>query len=352
VIPEPQSETIEVRSDERFDEAALAAYLAGRLEGAGADLRVRQFGGGAANLTYELDYGAFVYVLRRPSLGPVAPKSHDMGREHRVLARLHEAYDPAPRSFHFCDDESIIGAPFLVMERRRGIVVRRRAPAAFAAIPDASRRLGLALVDGLARLHAVDYDALGLADLGRPAGFIERQVEGWYGRWQKAQAAEVPAMDAVYRWLESGLPRDSQASLVHNDYKLDNCMFATGDPGHLVAVFDWDMATLGDPLSDLGSLLTYWIEDTDPPEARLFSPMPTDMAGFPSRRELVERYAAASGRDVADIGFYHVLGLFRLAVILAQIHIRWLRGQTKDERFAGLGELVEIIAARALELTR
>ena len=208
------------------------------------------------------------------------------------------------------------------------------------------------VVAGLARLHAVDYHDLDLSDLGRPEGFIERQVEGWYGRWQKAKSAEVPAMDAVHRWLESGLPRESAASLVHNDYKLDNSMFAADDPGHLVAVFDWDMATLGDPLSDLGTLLTYWIEDDDPPEARLFSPMPTDMTGFPTRAELVERYAEVSGRDVTDIGFYHVLGLFRLAVILAQIYIRWLRGQTKDERFAGLGELIELIAGRAQELTR
>jgi aminoglycoside phosphotransferase (APT) family kinase protein len=350
VIPEPRSETIEVRPDERFDEGALAAYLAGRLEGADGELRVRQFGGGAANLTYELDYGDHVYVLRRPPLGPVAPRSHDMAREHRVLARLHEVYEPAPRSFLLCDDESVIGAPFLVMERRRGVVVRRRAPQPFAAMPDAPRRLGLALVDGLARLHGVDFEALGLSDLGRPAGFIERQVEGWYRRWLKAQSDEVPAMDEVHGWLESGLPRESEASLVHNDYKLDNCMFAASDPGHLVAVFDWDMATLGDPLSDLGTLLTYWIDEDDPPEARRFSPMPTDMIGFPSRRELAARYAEASGRDVTDIGFYHVLGLFRLAVILAQIHIRWLRGQTKDERFADLGELVELIAARALEL--
>lgn len=352
MIPEPTSETIAVRPDERFDEEALAAYLAGRLDGADGDLVVRQFGGGAANLTYELDYGDVVYVLRRPPLGPIAPKSHDMGREHAVLSRIHAVYEPAPQSYLFCDDTSVIGAPFLVMERRYGVVVRRRAPERFQAMPDAAHHLGMALVSGLARLHQVDYESLGLGDLGRPAGFVERQVEGWYGRWLKARIEDLPAMDAVHQWLESGLPIDAGAALVHNDFKLDNCMFAADDPGHLVAVFDWDMATLGDPLSDLGTLLTYWIDDDDPPGARAFSPMPHDLSGFPSRQELVERYAEVSGRDVSNVRFYHVLGLFRLAVILAQIHIRWVRGQTEDHRFAQLGELVELVAERAADLTR
>jgi aminoglycoside phosphotransferase (APT) family kinase protein len=350
VIPEPEQETIEVRADERFDEGALAAYLRGRLPGSDAPLSVRQFGGGAANLTFELDYGECVYVLRRPPLGPIAPKSHDMGREHAVLSRIHEVYEPAPRSFLLCEDESVLGAPFFVMERRYGLVVRRRMPDAYAAVPGAARHLGEALVDGLAQLHAVDYSALGLGDLGKPAGFIERQVMGWFGRWEKARSEALPAMELVHRWLVDNLPPDHGPSLIHNDYKLDNSMFATDDPGRLVAVFDWDMATLGDPLSDLGTLLTYWIDDDDPEEARAFSPMPLDASGFPSRAELVERYALTSGRDVSGIRFYHVLGLYRLAVILAQIHIRWLRGQTKDERFAGLGDLVKLVAAHAAEL--
>ena len=351
MIPEPPGETIAVRADERFDEAALAGYLAGRLPGSRRALTVRQFGGGAANLTYELDYGEHVYVMRRPPLGPVAPRSHDMAREHAVLSRLHEAFAPAPRSFLLCEDDSVIGAPFFVMERRYGVVVRRHMPAAYRSTPAAGRRLGEALVDGLATLHAVDYASLGLDDLGKPVGFVERQVQGWRGRWDKAAADPVPAMDAVHDWLVDRLPSESGTALIHNDYKLDNAMFAADDPGRLVAVFDWDMATLGDPLSDLGALLTYWLDDDDPDEVRAFSPMPHDAAGFPSRAELVERYATASGRDVSDIGFFHVLGLYRVAVILAQIHIRWLRGQTRDGRFAGLGDLVKLVAARAADLT-
>ncbi|MBT8216864.1 MAG: phosphotransferase family protein [Acidimicrobiia bacterium] len=323
-----------------------------KVPGATGEPRIRQFGGGAANLTYELDFGEAVYVLRRPPLGPVAPRSHDMGREHTVLSRLHEVFPPAPRSFHFCSDESIIGAPFVVMERRYGVVVRRQLPASYAAMPDAPEQLGFALVDGLAALHAVDYQALGLAGLGKPDGFIERQVDGWYGRWQRAKSEDVPEMDAVHSWLQHNLPERSATSLVHNDYKLDNTMFAPDDPARLVAVFDWDMATIGDPLSDLGALLTYWIEDDDPADARAFSPMPRDASGFPTRAELVDRYARLSGRDVSTIDFYHVLGLYRLAVILAQIYIRWQRGQTRDERFAGLGALVRLIAAQAVGLAR
>lgn len=352
MIPEPTTETIAVRPDEGFDEAALAAYLGERLPAADQPLRVRQFGGGAANLTYELDYGDAVYVLRRPPLGPIAPRSHDMAREHRVLSRLHEAYPPAPRSFHLCEDESVIGAPFFVMERRYGLVVRRRLPDAYRVMPDATRRLGEGLVDGLAQLHAVDFAGIGLAELGKPAGFSERQVEGWFGRWEKAKSEEVPAMTDVHGWLLDNLPPDPAPALIHNDYKLDNSMFSADDPGKLVAVFDWDMATLGDPLSDLGALLTYWSDDDDPPEVRAFSPMPRDATGFPTRDELVERYASATGRDVSAIDFYHVLALYRVAVILAQIHIRWLRGQTRDERFANLGTLVTLIADRALALTR
>ncbi len=350
MIPEPTAETIPVRPEERFDEESVRAYLRDRVPGADQSLIVRQFGGGAANLTYELDYGDHVYVLRRPPLGPLAPRSHDMAREHQVLSRLHESYPPAPRSFLLCEDESVIGAMFLLMERRYGVVVRRRMPVAYGSIQGASLQMGEALVDGLARLHAVDFSALGLHELGKPAGFIERQVGGWFGRWEKAKAEEVPAMEAVHRWLAGHLPPEGTPALIHNDYKLDNSMFATDDPGRLVAVFDWDMATLGDPLSDLGALLAYWIDEDDPEEVRAFSPMPHDATGFPSRTELIERYAGASGRDVSSIRFYHVLGLYRLAVILAQIHIRWLRGQTRDERFAGLGDLVKLIAVHAEHL--
>lgn len=344
-------ETIPVRSDEQFDVRQLGDYLAGKLPGSDQPLTVRQFGGGAANLTYLLDYGSHEYVLRRPPLGPVAASAHDMSREFRVLSVLYQAFPYAPRAFLFCDDESVIGAPFFVMERRHGVVVRKSMPEAFAGQPDAGRRMSEALVDALAEFHAVDYEALGLSDLGKPDGFIDRQIEGWNRRWHAARTTDLADMDAVYAWLKANQPDNAFVSLVHNDYKLDNVMLAANDPGRIVAIFDWDMCTLGDPLSDLGALLTYWTEPEDPPYLQATAMMPVGYPGFLSRSELVTRYAEKSGRAVEHIHFYHALGLFRLTVIVAQIYIRYRRGQTQDPRFAAMEMMIPALARRACELT-
>jgi aminoglycoside phosphotransferase (APT) family kinase protein len=340
-------DTIEVRPDERFDQARLADYLRGKLPGSDQPLTVRQFGGGVANLTYLLSYGQLEYVLRRPPLGPVAQSAHDMRREYRVLSVLHQAYPFAPRAFLHGDDPSIIGAEFVVMERRHGLVVRRKLPEAYAGQPGAARQMSLALVEALADLHTVDYAAIGLGDLGRPAGFVERQIEGWYRRWQAAKTDDVPEMDAVYQWLRGHVPASAQFSLVHNDFKLDNAMLAADDPGRIVAIFDWDMATLGDPLSDVGTLLAYWTEPGDPAYQQALSMMPVGPLGFASRAELVERYAERSGRRVDHINFYRTLGIFRVVVIIAQIYIRFVRGQTQDQRFAALGPAIRPMARAA-----
>lgn len=346
-----QTDTIQVREDERFDEEKLAGYLQGRLPGADHAPLVRQFGGGAANLTYLLDYGTHQYALRRPPLGTLAKSAHDMGREFRVLSVLHKVFPPAPRAFLYCTDPSIIGSDFFVMERRQGVVVRRSMPPEYAGIPDATQRMSLALVDALVDFHAVDYQAIGLGDLGEPDGFINRQIEGWYKRWQAARTEDVEEMETVYAWLKSNQPEASAHTLVHNDYKLDNIMFDSLDPGKVVAIFDWDMCTLGDPLNDLGALLSYWTDSSDPPYFQAMAMMPTG-AGFPSRAELIERYAQKSGESIHDINFYHALGLFRLTVIIAQIFIRYQRGQTKDERFAVLGQMIPPMARAALEVAQ
>ncbi len=346
------NDTIAVRADEQFDEAALAEYLRGKLPGTENPLHVQQFGGGAANLTYLLDYGSHEYVLRRPPLGPVAKTAHDMAREYKVLSVLYHDYPYAPRAFHYCADKGIIGADFLIMERRHGIVVRRTLPPQFANISAAPRRMSAALVDALEDFHAVDYEALGLADLGKPAGFVARQVEGWYRRWQKAKLHDLPQMDQVYHWLQENRPQATGYSLVHNDFKMDNVMLAEDDPGQVVAVFDWDMCTLGDPLSDLGALLTYWTEPADPPYLQAVAMMPVGDIGFMTRDELVERYARRSGRPVAEINFYHTLGLFRLTVIIAQIYIRYRRGQTQDERFAAFETMIPLMASAAEDKTK
>ena len=348
-MAQPQGDVIDVRPDEKLDETALAAYLRGKLAGSENELTVRQFGGGAANLTYLLDYGTAQYVLRRPPLGPVAASAHDMGREYRVLSVLWRAFPYAPRAFLFCDDPAVIGAPFFVMERRQGVVVRRSLPDVFRDQPDAPQRMSEALVDALAAFHAVDYAALGLGDLGKPQGFLTRQIEGWYQRWNAAKTTELADMERVYAWLRANVPPSAAVSLVHNDYKLDNVMLAADDPGRVVAIFDWDMCTLGDPLSDLGALLTYWTEPSDPPYLQATAMMPLG-GGFLSRDELVARYTSKSGRPVGDIAFYHALGLFRLTVIVAQIFIRYRRGQTQDARFAAMEPMIPLLARRAAEV--
>ncbi len=347
-----EDDTIQVRPDEQFDERKLADYLRGRLPSTENPLTVRQFGGGAANLTYLLDYGAQQYVLRRPPLGPVAKKAHDMGREYSVLSVLHKAFPYAPRAFLFCDDTAVIGAPFFIMERKQGVVVRKTLPSPYANNPSAPRRMSEALVDALAQFHAVDYAAIGLGNLGEPTGFIARQIEGWYKRWRAAKTADLPEMDVAYNWLKVNQPQTTQFSLIHNDYKLDNVLLAADDPGRIVAIFDWDMCTLGDPLSDVGALLAYWSEPTDPAAMQGMAMMPTGDMDFLTRTELVERYAEKSGRSVTDVHFYHALALFRVTVIIAQIYIRYTRGQTQDKRFAAFGPMIPLMAQAALAVTK
>lgn len=341
-------ETIAVRPDEQFDEQKLADYLRDKLEGADQPLQVQQFPGGAANLTYLLKFGEAVeYVLRRPPLGPVAPKSHDMAREFKVLSVLYQVLPVAPRAFHLCDDLEIIGAPFQILERRKGIVIRNEMPDSYKKIPSAAKQLSEALIDRLADFHAVDFEKIGLGDLGKPEGFLLRQVEGWYGRWEKAKVEENPLMTEIYEWLKVNLPPESAPTLVHNDYKLDNTMFNPSDPSQMIAIFDWDMCTLGDPFSDLGAMLTYWTETADSPFYRGLLSMPDPEYGFLTRAELVERYAEKSGRDVSHMNFYHVLGIYRLVVIAAQIYIRYHRGQTQDSRFAVFKDLIPVLIQNA-----
>jgi len=340
--PESQPELIEVRPDERFDEMRLAGWLSGRLPGSDGPLAVRQFGGGHANLTYWLRFGegprAVEYVLRRPPLGPVAPGSHDMSREHRVLAVLWRAFPLAPRSFLFCDDAAVIGAPFFVMERRHGIVVRGGIPAAFGGGRDevANRKLSEVVVDVLADFHAVDPAAAGLGDLGRPEGFLERQVRGWTERFERARVEANPLADELQRWLVDNLPASTPATLLHNDWRLDNMAVAADDPGRCVAVYDWDMCTRGDPLADLGTVLAVWYEPDEVPAS--LNPMPTRIPGFLRRDDAAKRYGERSGRDLAQLSYYLVFGTFKMAVVLQQIYVRFHRGQTQDQRFAGMGE--------------
>jgi len=337
-----------VREGEQIDTQALAAYLRGKLEGVEAGLTVRQFPGGHSNLTYLLEAGGREYVLRRPPLGPVAPKAHDMAREYNVLGAVHPFFPQAPRVFLLCDDPAVIGAVFFVMERRHGLVLRREIPAEYAADPGFGGRVSEAFVDCLAALHAVDVNRV---MLGKPAGFLERQVNGWAERWQRAQTEALPQMDRLIRWLQDRLPESPAPTLVHNDYKLDNLMLAATDPSRVEAVLDWEMATVGDPLVDLGCVMCYWPEAGDPPVRRDALSAITTLPGWFTRAQLVERYARITGRDVSGLGYYEVFGIFKIAVVLQQIYFRYHRGQTRDHRFRNFDQrvrgLVEIAAGLA-----
>ncbi len=343
-------ELIQVRADECLDTSRLEPYLRERLPGAEGPLELSQFGGGHANLTYLLRFGESEYVLRRPPLGPVAPSSHDMTREHRVLANLWRVYPLAPRSYLLCEDEGVIGAPFHVLERRHGIVIRTDLPARFQGDPALNRRIGEMIVDALAALHKVDPAAAGLGDLGHPEGFVERQLAGWTKRWHAAKHEDDPRVDAIVAWLEAKRPASRVVTLLHNDYKLDNMMVDGADPARAVAVFDWDMCTRGDPLMDLGYLLTFWGEAGDPPAWIEGASMPSWRAGFPSRAEAIQRYAENTGFDLGAIQWYHVFGTFKIAVVLQQIYIRFVRGQTQDQRFAPFGARVAALIDKAAVL--
>jgi aminoglycoside phosphotransferase (APT) family kinase protein len=339
-------DTAPVRPEERFDEELVADYLRAHLPEIVGDAPIEfaQFPGGRANLTYLARVGDRELVLRRPPLGPVAPGSHDMAREHAVLSVLHRAYPPAPQAFLLCTDPEVMGAPFFVMERRRGTVVRETWPAALPDDDGFRRRLAENVVDALAQLHRVDYRALGLERLGRPEGFAGRQVAGWVDRWNRAKHEDVAAMEELGAWFPGAIPEPQTAVLLHNDFKLDNLIVS--DRGEVVAVLDWDMATLGDPLIDLGGTLAYWAEPGDALYA-LFASGGASLSRVLPRSGVVARYAAATGFDVGDLAFYHAFGLFRVAVIIQQIYIRYRRGQTSDERFAALGAVVPWLAEDA-----
>ncbi len=349
--PQEGPEVAPVRAGEEQDWGRAEAWIRERMPGLPEPLEVLQFPGGHANLTYLLRFGPRELVLRRPPFGPVAPGSHDMAREHKVLSRLWRHLDTAPRSYLLCEDESVIGARFFVMERRTGVVVRFRIPDALARHRDVGRRVSFALVDAMADLHDVDYEKADLADLGRPEGFVERQVSGWKKRFDQAKDAEIPLFDEVHARLARSLPASPRPSLVHNDLKLDNCQFDPADPDRVKSIFDWDMTTLGDPLVDLGTLLGYWAEPTDPADRSPTNAL-TNQPGFPTRRELAERYAARRRVPLEQVAWYEAFALWKTAVVLQQIYIRYVRGQTRDERFAALGPRVPTLVRLASDVLR
>jgi aminoglycoside phosphotransferase (APT) family kinase protein len=310
-------------------------------------MELLQFPGGHSNLTYLVRFGAGELVVRRPPFGPVAPRAHDMAREFTWLAALHAVFPLAPEPVLLCDDPGVIGATFYVMERRRGVIVRREEPGTLAGSAGARRRVSEALVDTLAALHRVDVTTGPLAGLGKPAGFVARQVAGWSERWRRSKTDEVAQMDDLAAWLAGHLPPDAQpSSVVHGDFKLDNVMLDASDPGRVVAVLDWEMSALGDPLVDVGIFLTYWTA----PQGEDALTTVTGGLGWLAREEIVERYARISGRDLSAIRFYEIFARFKIAVVIQQIYARFVTGQTDDPRFARFGPRVLALARQAAEL--
>lgn len=327
------SDTAPVRQGEELDLARLATYLDGKIAGAADGIKVEQFPGGHSNLTYCLKIGGKEYVLRRAPLGPVAPKAHDMARECRILEAVSPHFPQAPKPYLVCEDPAILGAVFFIMERRRGVIFRHGVPDFAAAQPAYAHRISEAFINCFAALHTIDVTQPGLAALGKPEGFVERQVKGWSERWVRAKSVEMPEADEVMAWLASRIPPSGSPTLVHNDYKLDNVMFPETSIDRVEAVLDWEMTTIGDPMIDVGLTLCYWTHATDPRVSGGGVPAFTNGPGWFTRDEFIEAYTRKTGRSLETLGYHEVLGVFKLAVILQQIYYRFWKGQTQDERF-------------------
>jgi aminoglycoside phosphotransferase (APT) family kinase protein len=346
-----QPDTAPVRPGEELDTGRLLAWLRSRLPDAGNDLRIEQFPNGHSNLVYLVRTGGIEYVLRRPPLGPVAPKAHDIAREFRVLHAVHPHFPEAPQVVLLCEDPAVAGATFFLMERRHGIVLRDEAPAEWAGIPDYPSLVSEAFIDCLVRLQQIDVSSGNLAALGRPEGFLQRQVRGWADRWHRSKTEDLPEMDRVISWLNN-IPPSGAPTLVHNDFKLDNVMLSA-DAARVTAVLDWEMATLGDPLAEVGLTLCYWVwaslaQADDPHPA---TPVITTGPGWFSRDQFIHGYSLRTGRDVTHLPWHEVLGVFKLAVILQQIYYRFHVGQTTDERFRTFDRRVRSLVRMAASLT-
>ncbi len=343
-----------VRPGEELDVDKLSAYLDRHLDSPDNDatsaptpLVIEQFPSGHSNLTYLIRRGEQAYVLRRPPYGSKVKSAHDMQREYRILSHLAPVYAKAPRPVLLCDDHSVLGADFYLMERIHGVIMRKDPPKDLHLDPERAHTLSRLFVDTLAELHAIDYRACGLGDFGKPVGYVQRQVEGWTKRYYNAQTDEIADMEAVIAWLAQNRPEDQAPCLIHNDFKFDNLVLHPDDMGSVIGILDWEMSTVGDPLMDLGTALSYWIQSDDPQLLHEIRFGPTHVPGMMTRAELAAYYAEQSGRDIRHLVFYYTFGLFKTAVVAQQIYARFHRGLTKDQRFAMMIVGVKALVAKA-----
>ena len=334
---------VEIRKGEELNKQRLVDYLKSKLPNVG-DIDIKQFPGGFSNLTYLITAGNQEYVLRRPPLGANIKSAHDMSREYKVLSLLEPIYSKIPKPILFCEDKTIIGAPFYMMERVKGIILRNNVPKGLEITPEHFKRLSLQIVENLVDLHSLELEDSKLISLGKPEGYVKRQVEGWIQRYYKAQTDEIASMNLAIEWMQSNMPLTSATAFIHNDYKYDNLVLDENSLD-IKAVLDWEMATVGDPLMDVGMSLSYWVEKGETSGLQQFNI--TWAAGNLTRQQFVEKYAELRNADIENILFYYVFGCFKLGVIMQQIYARYKKGVTKDERFAVLIHLVKACGENA-----
>ncbi|MBJ2257212.1 phosphotransferase family protein [Pseudomonas psychrophila] len=340
-----------IRSGEELDASRIDPYLKAHIPGLEGQPVISQFPGGASNLTYLIEYSGVELVLRRPPFGHKAKSAHDMGREFRILNQLKDAFPYCPKAYALCTDESVIGSEFYVMERLKGIILRADLPPELGLGPDPARTLCQTFINTLAELHKVDYTACGLSDLGKPQGYVQRQIGGWCERYEKALTPDAPRWEAVKDWLKANMPADHPTpAIVHNDYRFDNVILDPAEPLQIIGVLDWELTTLGDPLMDLGNTLAYWIEADDPAPVQLIRRQPSNAPGMLTRREFVDYYAERSGIQIDNYDFYYTYGLFRLAGIVQQIYYRYYHGQTQDKRFAQFVQMNALLEQMSLKV--
>jgi aminoglycoside phosphotransferase (APT) family kinase protein len=341
-----------MRVGEELDMARVDAWLKARVPGLTGRPEVTQYSGGASNWTYRLRYESHDLVLRRPPEGTKAKSAHDMGREYRIQKALGPVFPFVAEMIAFCDDPSVIGCEFYVMRCLDGVNLGKNPPGDLILTPDHARRACLNLIDTLIALHRVDIDAAGLENLGKGKGYARRQIEGWSDRYRKARTWNVPRFEGVMAWLAAHTPEDVGTCLIHNDFRFDNAVLDPRDPTRVVGVLDWEMATLGDPLMDLGNALAYWVQADDDFFIRSLRRQPTHLPGMLTRREVVEYYAQKTGRSMGNWAFYEAYGLFRLAVIAQQIYYRYQQGQTRNPAFRNFWMFVTYLGWRCGRVIR
>lgn len=312
-------------------------------------IQVKAFSAGYSNLTYFIKIGDWQAVLRRPPFGAIPPKAHDMKREFIILQKLNRVFPLAPKPFLYCEDSRIMERHFYVMEKKEGVVIDDSIPDEFQTRENTGLLVSNAVVDTLAQLHAVDYEAADLQDFGYPDGYLSRQVHGWIKRFHNSKTDDIPSVEKLEKWLIDNIPSSPAPSIVHNDFKLNNMMFSASNPGEVVGVFDWELSTIGDPLTDLASAIAYWAE---PGEEDSGLTSVTANPGFLSRKEMLERYAKISGRDVSNIDYYLTFAFYKIAVILQQLYYRWKIGEAPDERFGKLDTGIKNLLKKAEKAQR